>query len=96
MATNEATTKRRALISVSDKAGVLDFARDLAAAGWELLSTGGTLQASWPAATPPTRALIWPNWQPIPSRLSIWYASTCTPSARRWRREPILKVSSKI
>jgi len=33
---------RRALISVSDKTGVLDFARELAALGVEILSTGGT------------------------------------------------------
>ena len=33
---------RRALISVSDKGGLLDFARALAARGVELLSTGGT------------------------------------------------------
>jgi len=33
---------RRALISVSDKAGIVDFARKLAARGVELLSTGGT------------------------------------------------------
>jgi len=33
---------RRALISVSDKTGVLDFARGLAARGVRLLSTGGT------------------------------------------------------
>ncbi len=33
---------QRALISVSDKAGVLDFARALAARGVQLLSTGGT------------------------------------------------------
>ena len=31
-----------ALISVSDKTGIVDFARDLAAAGVRLLSTGGT------------------------------------------------------
>ena len=31
-----------ALISVSDKTGVLEFARSLAALGVELLSTGGT------------------------------------------------------
>lgn len=31
-----------ALLSVSDKTGLVDFARALAAAGWELLSTGGT------------------------------------------------------
>ena len=35
---------RRALISVSDKAGIVDFARGLAARGVELLSTGGTYQ----------------------------------------------------
>jgi phosphoribosylaminoimidazolecarboxamide formyltransferase/IMP cyclohydrolase len=35
----------RALISVSDKAGLLDFARRLAAAGIEILSTGGTAKA---------------------------------------------------
>ena len=33
---------RRALISVSDKAGLADFARGLAAAGIEIYSTGGT------------------------------------------------------
>lgn len=38
-------TKRRALISVSDKAGVVDFARALVERGWEVLSTGGTLSA---------------------------------------------------
>ena len=32
----------RALLSVSDKTGVVDLARSLAALGWELLSTGGT------------------------------------------------------
>jgi phosphoribosylaminoimidazolecarboxamide formyltransferase/IMP cyclohydrolase len=32
----------RALLSVSDKTGLIDFARDLAGLGWELLSTGGT------------------------------------------------------
>jgi phosphoribosylaminoimidazolecarboxamide formyltransferase / IMP cyclohydrolase len=36
---------RRALISVSDKTGVADFARELAALGVEILSTGGTAGA---------------------------------------------------
>ena len=35
---------RRALISVSDKTGVLDFARELAALGVEILSTVGNGQ----------------------------------------------------
>src|SRR5205807_1345125 len=34
----------RALLSVSDKRGVVEFARDLAALGWELVSTGGTAE----------------------------------------------------
>ncbi|HEX5610848.1 MAG TPA: hypothetical protein VFX45_12245, partial [Solirubrobacterales bacterium] len=36
---------RRVLISVSDKTGVADFARSLAALGVEILSTGGTASA---------------------------------------------------
>src|SRR5712672_3014258 len=36
---------RRALISVSDKTGVTDFAKSLAALGVEILSTGGTATA---------------------------------------------------
>src|ERR1700745_2082611 len=35
----------RALISVSDKSGLIDFARALAAHGIALVSTGGTAQA---------------------------------------------------
>ncbi|HXY29130.1 MAG TPA: bifunctional phosphoribosylaminoimidazolecarboxamide formyltransferase/IMP cyclohydrolase [Gemmatimonadaceae bacterium] len=35
----------RALISVSDKRGLLEFARRLAALGWEIVSTGGTARA---------------------------------------------------
>ncbi len=33
---------RRALFSVSDKAGVVDFAAELVALGWEIIATGGT------------------------------------------------------
>ncbi|HUF56277.1 MAG TPA: bifunctional phosphoribosylaminoimidazolecarboxamide formyltransferase/IMP cyclohydrolase, partial [Thermohalobaculum sp.] len=36
---------RRALISVSDKAGLAELGRRLAAAGVELVSTGGTARA---------------------------------------------------
>ena len=32
----------RALISVSDKRGIVEFARGLATMGWEIVSTGGT------------------------------------------------------
>jgi len=34
--------KRRAIISVSDKTGVVDLARRLVSMGWEIVSTGGT------------------------------------------------------
>ena len=33
---------KRALLSVSDKSGIVDFGKALAERGWELLSTGGT------------------------------------------------------
>ena len=36
---------RRALLSVSDKSGVVELARGLVELGWELLSTGGTARA---------------------------------------------------
>ena len=38
-------TPRRALLSVSDKTGLTEFARGLAARGFELVSTGGTARA---------------------------------------------------
>ncbi|MFT3974258.1 MAG: bifunctional phosphoribosylaminoimidazolecarboxamide formyltransferase/IMP cyclohydrolase [Amaricoccus sp.] len=43
---------RRALLSVSDKAGLLDLARALDARGVEMLSTGGTAQALRDAGLP--------------------------------------------
>jgi phosphoribosylaminoimidazolecarboxamide formyltransferase/IMP cyclohydrolase len=42
----------RALLSVSDKSGLIDFARDLAEVGVELLSTGGTAAALKAAGIP--------------------------------------------
>lgn len=44
----------RALVSVSDKTGVVDFARALAERGYEVLSTGGTLKALQDAGVPAT------------------------------------------
>lgn len=35
----------RALLSVSDKRGLVDFARELVGLGWEIVSTGGTAEA---------------------------------------------------
>jgi phosphoribosylaminoimidazolecarboxamide formyltransferase/IMP cyclohydrolase len=43
---------RRALLSVSDKTGIVDFARALAARGVTLLSTGGTFKALSDAGIP--------------------------------------------
>ena len=43
--TNGPIKVRRALISVSDKTGIADFAKGLADAGVEILSTGGTASA---------------------------------------------------
>ncbi|OPX92300.1 MAG: Bifunctional purine biosynthesis protein PurH [Pelotomaculum sp. PtaB.Bin117] len=45
---------RRALVSVSDKAGVVDFARGLADLGIEIVSTGGTLKTLREAGVPVT------------------------------------------
>ena len=45
-------TIRRALLSVSDKTGLLDLARALAARGIELVSTGGTAKAIRDAGLP--------------------------------------------
>ena len=36
--------KKRALLSVSDKAGIVDFAKALDKAGYEIISTGGTAE----------------------------------------------------
>ena len=43
---------QRALISVSDKTGIVDFARELHAYGIEILSTGGTAKALQAAGIP--------------------------------------------
>src|SRR5437868_2059225 len=42
----------RALISVSDKSGLIDFARGLTSRGFELVSTGGTAKALQQAGLP--------------------------------------------
>ena len=45
---------RRALLSVSDKTGLVPFARGLVELGFELLSTGGTAKALEGASIPVT------------------------------------------
>ncbi|MEZ4625686.1 MAG: hypothetical protein R2843_13025 [Thermomicrobiales bacterium] len=44
----------RALLSVYDKTGVVEFARQLVDLGWELISTGGTMSAIAAAGLPVT------------------------------------------
>ena len=44
----------KALISVSDKTGVVEFARELVALGWEILSTSGTMKLLRAAGLPVT------------------------------------------
>jgi AICAR transformylase/IMP cyclohydrolase PurH (only IMP cyclohydrolase domain in Aful) len=46
--------KKRALLSVSDKTGIVEFAKGLAELGFELLSTGGTMRALAEAGLPVT------------------------------------------
>ena len=45
----------RALLSVSDKRGIVDFARQLVGLGWEIVSTGGTAEALRREAIPVVR-----------------------------------------
>jgi phosphoribosylaminoimidazolecarboxamide formyltransferase/IMP cyclohydrolase len=47
--------RRRALISVADKAGVADFARELASRGYEVVSSGGTSKLLDEAGVPVRR-----------------------------------------
>ena len=47
-------TARRALLSVSDKTGIVAFGRALADRGWKVLSTGGTAKALADAGVPVT------------------------------------------
>lgn len=44
--------KKRALISVSDKTGIVDFAKELVALGYEVISTGGTARTLQEAGVP--------------------------------------------
>ena len=45
---------KRALLSVSDKTGIVEFARKLHEAGVEIISTGGTMKAIDDAGIPVT------------------------------------------
>ena len=66
MANQANTPVRRALISVSDKTGIVDFGRALTERGIELLSTGGTFRllkenkvpVSYTHLTLPTKRIV--------------------------------------
>ena len=47
-------SRRRALLSVWDKTGIVEFGRTLSGQGWEVLSTGGTARALRDAGVPVT------------------------------------------
>ena len=51
---------RRALLSVFDKSGVVEFARALVELGWDVVSSGGTamLEITSQASTRPTASLV--------------------------------------
>ena len=44
--------KKRALVSVSDKSGIVEFCQRLSACGYEIISTGGTAKALKEAGLP--------------------------------------------
>ena len=48
-------SRRTALLSVSDKTGIVEFARELVERGWRILSTGGTAAQLAAAEIPVTR-----------------------------------------
>ena len=68
----------RALISVSDKTGVVEFAGRLVAAGWEILSTSGTMKLLREAGLPVTSVSDVTGF-PEP-------AATCRPTCRPCRK----------
>ena len=51
-AANEQQRTKQALISVSDKQGIVEFARELSGLGLHLISTGGTARALEQAGVP--------------------------------------------
>ena len=54
MDTHSGSAKALALISVSDKSGIIEFAKSLAELGFGLLSTGGTARTLADAGLPVT------------------------------------------
>lgn len=57
--------KRRALISVTDKSGVVELARELVGLGFEILSTGGTAKALQAGGIPVTEVSAYTGFPEI-------------------------------
>ncbi len=57
--------KKRALISVTDKSGVVELARELVALGFEILSTGGTAKALQAGGIPVTEVSTYTGFPEI-------------------------------
>ena len=52
---------KRALISVSDKTGIVEFAKGLHELGVEIISTGGTMKAISAFIVPPVEIISTPS-----------------------------------
>ena len=72
---------RRALLSVSNKTGLLDFARALASRGVELLSTGGTYKALREANIPAQTVEAYTGNANLTARQVMTVTATATPHA---------------
>ncbi|MBA4395386.1 MAG: IMP cyclohydrolase [Desulfobacca sp.] len=59
------TDKKRALISVTDKSGVVELAQELVALGFEILSTGGTAKAMQAKGIPVTEVSTYTGFPEI-------------------------------
>ena len=59
------TSKKKALISVTDKSGIVELARELVALGFEILSTGGTAKALHEAGVPVTEVSAYTGFPEI-------------------------------
>ena len=57
--------KKRALISVTDKSGIVELAKELVALGFEILSTGGTAKAIQGAGLPVTEVSAYTGFPEI-------------------------------
>ena len=58
-------SQKRALISVTDKSGITELARELVALGFEILSTGGTAKALQTAGLPVTEVSAYTGFPEI-------------------------------